>query len=51
MKWAIGIAMFVAVGIVGRMDYEDAKRQEQRYTHMVCAGAWPDYDSREPECE
>lgn len=51
MKWLAAAAIILVLGIVGRMDYEDAKQAEQRYDDMVCSGAWPDYDNREPECE
>ena len=51
MRWVAAIGIVVVLGLVGRMDYEDAVAQEQRYTDMVCAGAWPDYDNRNPECD
>jgi hypothetical protein len=43
-------AMLLAYGIVGTMDYEDAVGQEELYKEMVCAGLWPDYDDRNPDC-
>jgi len=42
--------LFLAYGIVGTMDYEDAVGQEELYKEMVCAGHWPDYDDRMPDC-
>ena len=51
MKWGAAIGIVVVLGLVGRMDYEDAKAQAEHYTDMVCAGAWPDYDNRNPECD
>ena len=42
--------LFMAYGIVGSMDYEDAVAADQHYTEMVCAGRWPDYDARRPDC-
>lgn len=51
MKWLTALTLALMIGIVGQMDYEDAKAQEQHYTHMVCSGAWPDYDNRNPECK
>lgn len=42
--------LFLAYGIVGTMDYEDAVGQEELYKEMVCAGHWPDYDDRRPDC-
>jgi len=51
MKWLGVAAIILVLGIVGRMDYEDAQKAEQHYADMVCSGAWPDYDNREPECE
>lgn len=43
-------ALLLAYGIVGTMDYEDAVAADQRYTEMVCAGVWPDYEDRRPDC-
>lgn len=42
--------LLLAYGIVGMMDYEDAVAADKRYTEMVCAGIWPDYDGRRPDC-
>lgn len=44
------IAMLLAYGIVGTMDYEDAVEADLLYTDMVCAGYWPDYEDRRPDC-
>lgn len=44
------VALLLAYGIVGTSDYEDAVAADQRYTEMVCAGYWPDYDDRKPDC-
>lgn len=43
-------AILLAYGIVGTSDYEDAVAADQHYTEMVCAGYWPDYDDRKPDC-
>lgn len=43
-------ALLLAYGIVGTMDYEDAIAADQHYTDMVCAGYWPDYEDRRPDC-
>lgn len=43
-NWLIAIAVFVAVGLVGRMDFEDEVRQQIAYCENVKAGVWPDYD-------
>ena len=43
-------ALLLAYGIVGTSDYEDAVAADQHYTEMVCAGYWPDYDDRKPNC-
>lgn len=37
------VALVVLFGIVGRMDYDDAVKDEQHYCEMVKAGAWPAY--------
>lgn len=49
-KILIGIAVFIALGIIGNMDYYDAKLAEQHYATMVCDGHWPDYKELNPEC-
>ena len=54
MNWKIiaGLAAFVAIyGWVGTMDVQDQRRHAEHYAEMVCAGAWPDYDDRNPDCE
>ena len=33
-------------GIVGAMDYQDAKREHAKYCEMVAAGYWPDFENR-----
>ena len=33
------------------MDYQDELAEDRHYKYMVCAGHWPDYDNRKPECE
>jgi len=43
-------AMLLAYGIVGTLEYEDAIAADQHYAEMVCAGLWPDYDDRKPDC-
>lgn len=43
-------ALLLAYGIVGTSDYEDAVAADQHYTKMVCAGVWPDYEDRRPDC-
>lgn len=43
-------ALLLAYGIVGTMDYEDAVEADRRYAEMVCAGYWPDYEDRRPDC-
>ena len=54
MNWKniAGLVVFAAAyGLVGTMDINDEKRQAEHYAEMVCAGAWPDYDDRNPDCE
>lgn len=38
---AVILALFLIFGVVGQMDYEDAKRQEAYACEMVKTGAWP----------
>lgn len=40
----IAAAVFVIVGLVGRMDFEDEVREQIAYCENVKAGVWPDYD-------
>jgi hypothetical protein len=49
-KILIGIAVFIALSIIGNMDYYDAVLAEQHYAAMVCDGHWPDYKELNPEC-
>jgi hypothetical protein len=54
MNWKIiaGFVAFTAIyGWVGTMDMKEEQRQAEHYVEMVCAGAWPDYDNRNPNCE
>jgi hypothetical protein len=44
------IGIVIAMGVVGTSDYEDAVSADQHYIEMVCAGHWPDYDDRKPDC-
>lgn len=39
----VAILIIAIMGIVGNSDYEEAKREEAFYCHMVAAGYWPDY--------
>lgn len=45
------LGMFIILGIIGTMDYEDAKNEEAFYTQMVCEGTWPDYKNLSPVCD
>ena len=51
LKMLLGAVLFLILGIVGNMDFEDALIEERRYADMVCAGSWPDYKKLSPECE
>jgi hypothetical protein len=42
--------LLLAYGVVGKSDYEEAVAADQHYSEMVCAGYWPDYDDRKPDC-
>lgn len=37
------VGVFLLMGLMGRMDYEDAKAEEANYCEMVKAKLWPDY--------
>ncbi len=40
----IGLAIGLLLGVVGSMDYEDAKAEEALYCDNVKNGVWPDYE-------
>lgn len=42
---------FLALGIAGEGDYQEAKHQAEFYDEMVCKGLWPDYEGRKPQCD
>jgi hypothetical protein len=37
------VGVFLLLGLMGRMDYEDAKAEEANYCEMVKAKLWPDF--------
>ena len=39
----MALVAIAIMGIVGNGDYEEAKREEAFYCHMVSVGQWPDY--------
>lgn len=39
----IVIVLFVVMGIVGEMDYQDAILEHEAYCKNVAEGVWPDY--------
>lgn len=43
-------AFLIAWGIVSESDYQEELDQQDHYIEMVCAGHWPDYDDRNPDC-
>lgn len=49
----LGLVMIVAF-LIGAMlteqSYEEAIKEAEHYTDMVCRGYWPDYDKRAPDC-
>ena len=48
----VALTLFAAFGIVGGMDYEDAKTQQALYCDNVKSGVWPDYEGTYvSECE
>ena len=46
----LGAAFLVALGFVGRLDFEDELRAAVYYCDMVGAGHWPDYDGTAEHC-
>lgn len=41
--WCPALILLV-MGLVGSMDFDDARHHQSRYCKMVAEGAWPDYD-------
>ena len=50
-NWFITILIFVMLGFVGAMDYQDELVAQQHYTDMVCACHYPDYKELKPTCD
>ena len=53
MQIVIASVLFfvIALGILGKGDYEDALAEEARYEEFVCSGAWGNYKGIELDCE
>jgi len=52
--YAIIMALLFAVlalGIAGSGDIEAEQDSARLYNEMVCAGNWPDYENRRPQCD
>jgi hypothetical protein len=49
--YAALVGVFLCLGFVGSLDVEDAEASARHYSEMVCAGHWPDYENRRPNCE
>tara|TARA_R110000744_G_scaffold186721_1_gene306127 strand:+ start:1341 stop:1529 length:189 start_codon:yes stop_codon:yes gene_type:complete len=48
----VSVLFFVlALGLLGRGDYEDEQREMQTYCNNVAAGVWPAYRGEEVQCE
>lgn len=48
----LGVILFlIAMGVAGRMDYDDAVMMEKQYHDMVCQGAWPNYKQVPVRCD
>ena len=42
--------VLLALGIAGNGDIEAEQDSARLYSEMVCAGYWPDYEQRKPDC-
>lgn len=40
----IAVAVLLAIGFVGNMDFQDEVREQIAYCENVKAGTWPDYN-------
>ena len=48
----VSVLFFVlALGILGKEDYQDSLAEEARYAEFVCSGAWGNYKGIELDCE
>ena len=46
------VGVFLLLGLMGRMDYEDQQAEQERYCEMVKAGFWPDFNGTyRDECQ
>ena len=44
----VTVLIFLLLGLVGRMDYQDELLAQQHYTDMVCADPYPAYKDLKP---
>lgn len=52
MKLIIAIICVLVVwGFLAGQDFDDIQIQNDHYSDMVCAGAWPDYKELGIECQ
>lgn len=46
----VGAVFIIALGMVGRADFNDELRAAVLYCDNVAAGVWPDYDGTAEHC-
>lgn len=46
----IAAGCLLGLKLVGDMSLEDDIQSEAHYVEMVCSGAWPDFNRRNPDC-
>ena len=52
LKVALIAVAIIAIGFVGRLDYEGEVNRQQTYCENVKSGVWPDYqETYEKECK
>ena len=50
-KLIIAVIFALILGLIGSMDVEDEKVQQDQYCEMVEKGLWPEYREGEIDCE
>jgi len=50
IEYLIIILMLALIALASSMSYDDEVLAAENYRGNVCAGVWPDFDHREPDC-
>ena len=47
---ALLLSLLILFAFASSMSFDDAKLEADNYRDNFCAGIWPDYAHREPDC-